>query len=378
MTDEVTTQNQSKKDDKKSAPNTSSNNNRGSKKNTAGGGAGGASGQGGAPRPSSRSGIKKQSSNPPAASAESGSDTNKKGAEGKKSEQRKNQGGGARGNNTHRKGQPSRQGTNTPKEQSAKSASPAPGPSADNSEALSSLQRVIADLKTTSPPNQPSPLANTLAASMHAPQAQSSNLTPNAPVFQPGGANLHQGMSPADAARHRKAVSLGASGLSGNFNSFSPHLGAMMEDAEDAGGNISYEDGEIQETYYQQQGHQLRAQSQSFMAPRFAALAAQQEQGDSMGPSGRPQLAPGFMFGARRRGASGPMAPPINEDDLSFQFPQQQQHFVDPSLNNGHRKADSSEIGGIMAEQVRESMFVLNTTFPNSNSFRLDRSSEPD
>jgi len=355
MTDEITTQNQPKKDEKKSAPNTPSNSRGPGPKKNATGGAG--SNQS-APRSSSRSSTKKPSSNPPTASAESGSDTNKKGAEGKKTEQRnKNQGSGGRGG-AHRKGQPSRQGNNTVKDQSVKSSSPAPAAGVDSSEALSSLQRVIADLKTTSPPAQPSPspLANSLSASMHAPQPQLSNLTPNAPVFQPGAANLHQGMSPADAARHRKAASLGASVLSGNFSSFSPHLGAMIEDAEDTGGNISYEDGEIQENYYQQQqpGHQPRAQSQSFMAPRFAALAAQQEHGDSMGPSGRPQLAPGFMFGARRRGSSGPMAPPINEDDLGFQFPQQQQqHFApDPSLNDNHRKGDSVEIGGIMAEQI--------------------------
>jgi len=133
----------------------------------------------------------------------------------------------------------------------------------------------------------------------------------------------------------------------------------MMEDVEDGGGNAAYEDGEIQEGYYQQSGHQPRSQSQSFMAPRFAALAAQQEQADSMGPTGRPQLAPGFMFGARRRGVSGPMAPPINEDDLNFQFPQQQQqpqqNFGPDSSHNdqAHRKSESAEIGGIMAEQVR-------------------------
>ena len=359
MTDETTTQTQAKKDEKKSAPNAPGNN-RGPKKNT--GGSGGTN-QGG-PRPSSRGSIKKPPSNAPVASVESGSDSNKKGPEGKKTEQRnKNQGGGGRGG-AHRKGQQSRQGNITPKEQSVKSSSPAPLPSAESSEALSSLQRVIADLKTTSPPAQSSPLVtNSLSASMHAPQPQSSNLTPNAPVFQPGGTNPYQGLNPADAARHRKAASLGASALSGNFNSFSPHLGSMMEDAEDAGGNLSYEDGEIQEGYYQQPGHQPRSQSQSFMAPRFAALAAQQDQGDHMGPSGRPQLAPGFMFGARRRGASGPLAPPINEDDLNFQFPQQQQqqqqqpqpNFAPdvPQNEQGHRKSESVEIGGIMAEQVR-------------------------
>jgi protein SSD1 len=57
------------------------------------------------------------------------------------------------------------------------------------------------------------------------------------------------------------------------------------------------------------------------------------------------------------------MAPPINEDDLNFQFPQQQQQQQQQPQQNfapdlsqneqGHRKSDSAEIGGIMAEQVR-------------------------
>lgn len=133
-----------------------------------------------------------------------------------------------------------------------------------------------------------------------------------------------------------------------------------MEDAEDGS---AFEEGEIQERFYQQPGHQPRSQSQSFMAPRFAALAAQQEQ-DTVGPTGRPQLAPGFMFGARKRAL--PMGPPINEEDVGFQFPQQQQHHQQHQQDNfpmdtpqqsqqsqGHRKSESGEITGIMAEQVR-------------------------
>lgn len=335
MADETTAQLQPKKDEKKP------NNPRGPKKTNNGGGNQGA-------RPSSRGSQKKP--NASAASADSGSDT-KKGPDNKKNDQRnKNQGGGRGG--AHRKG-PSRQGATTPKDISG---SPAPAATTESSEALSSLQRVIADLKTTSPPVQSSPLAtNSLLASMHAPTPQSSNLTPNAPVFQPGGT---VGLSPADTARHRKAVSLGPpSALSNNFQNFSPHLGAMMEDVEDGTGNVSYEDGEIQDNFYQQQqlGHQPRSQSQSFLAPRFAALAAQQELSDNMGSSSRPQLAPGFMFGANRRSATGPMVPPINEDDLSFQFPQQQQrqqNFSEASQQQVHHKSDSGEIGGIMAEQV--------------------------
>ena len=93
------------------------------------------------------------------------------------------------------------------------------------------------------------------------------------------------------------------------------------------------------------------------MDHRFAALAAQQEQ-DTVGPTGRPQLAPGFMFGARKRAL--PMGPPINEEDVGFQFPQQQQHHqqdnfpIDtPQQSQGHRKSESGEITGIMAEQVK-------------------------
>jgi len=124
----------------------------------------------------------------------------------------------------------------------------------------------------------------------------------------------------------------------------------MMEDAEDG----VPEEGEIQERFYPQQPtHQPRSQSQSFMAPRFAALAAQQEQ-DNVGPTGRPQLAPGFMFGARKRGP--PMGPPINEEDIGFQFPQQQQQQAFPpemvQREPSHRKAESGEITGIMAEQI--------------------------
>lgn len=361
MNDEATAQNQPKKDEKKSAPNAPGNN-RGPKKSITGGGP-----NQGAPRAASGSGPKKPSSNPPTASAESGSDTNKKDA--KKLERNRSIGTAGRGT-VHRKGS-SRQANNAPRETG--NSSPAPTGSAESSEALSSLQRVIADLKTTSPPIQSSPLAvNSLTASMHAPPAQASNLTPNAPVFQPGANNPFHGMSPADAARHRKAASLGASALSGNFRSFSPHLGAMIEDVEDGSGNASYEDGEIQDNYYPQQqpGHQPRSQSQSFMAPRFAALAAQQDQGDNMGPSGRPQLAPGFMFGAKRRGPSGPMAPPINEDDLNFQFPQQQQqqlqNFASEPMHHeqSHRKNESIEIGGIMAEQVCTAETLQGRTHP--------------
>ena len=298
--------------------------------------------RGGAPgaRSASRGSNKKA---PVSSAVESGSDTaSRKGSEsGKTQEPRvKNQSAGGRGQ-LHRKVQPASQGARNSKDPvSEQSSSPPPSQNKEFSDALSSLQRVIADLKTTSPVQQPIGANN--PPSMPTAHVQS-NLASHAPVFQPGAAGY-----PGTDQKHRKAVSLGVSNSS--FNSFSPHLGAMMEDAEDIG---VFEEGEIQDRQYPQQGqHQPRSQSQSFMAPRFAALAAQQEQ--DLGPTGRPQLAPGFMFGARKR-SSGPMGPPINEEDIGFQFPQQGQQGYAPEVSQheqGHRRSESGEITGIMAEQV--------------------------
>lgn len=359
MTDDITPQTQQpppKKDEKKP---TSGNSRGGPKKNVHNSrpSAGGAASAQNGPRPSSRTGNKKSTSSITAA-VESGSDTtSRKGSDaGKKPEPRnKPQGGAAARPAAHRKSQGSAsQGARNNSISSANKQSTSPPPaSKESSDALSSLQSLIADLKTTSPV-QPS-VPNTFAMSVQ--QGLSSTLPPNAPVFQPGAA-AYPGPNFADP-KHRKAASLGASGLSSNFSSFSPHLGAMMEDAEDANGNASYEDGEVQENYYHQPGHQPRAQSQSFMAPRFAALAAQQEQADSVGPTGRPQLAPGFMFGARAR--NGPMGPPINEEDVGFQFPQQQQQHFQSEAPREHRKSDSGEITGIMAEQVSYSLVSIVT-----------------
>lgn len=243
-----------------------------------------------------------------------------------------------------------------------------PSPAADSSEAMNSLQRVIADLKTTSSPTPSAPPGN---FAMPAP-VQGSSLPANAPVFQPG-ANAY----PGPDMKHRKAASSGP-GLSGNFNSFSPGLGAMMEDAEDGG---HMEEGEIQDQYAHP-SHQPRSQSQSFMAPRFAALAAKQD--DSVGPTGRPQLAPNFSFGARPRQQQQQqqrgMGPPISEEDLGFQFPQQQQQQQQPQQQQqqlahhqpqqsfqqdrpapSHQKTESTgEINGIMAEQVSSRCSVSN------------------
>jgi protein SSD1 len=338
MTDEIKPQTHPVKDEKKLSVST---NTRGPKRQSSNspnlrGGAPGA-------RSASRGSNKKT---PVSSAIESGSDTaSRKGSEsGKTQEHRiKNQTAG-RGP-LHRKAQPSAsQGARNAKDPgSEQSSSPVPAQNKELSDALSSLQRVIADLKTTSPVQQPVGANN--PPSMPTAHVQS-NLASHAPAFQPGAAG-YSGLG-ADQ-KHRKAVSLGVS--NSGFNSFSPHLGAMMEDAEDTG---VFEEGEIQERYYPQQGqHQPRSQSQSFLAPRFAALAAQQEQ-DLVGPTGRPQLAPGFMFGARKR---GPMGPPINEEDIGFQFPQQeQQGFAAEVSQQGqqtHRRSESGEITGIMAEQVK-------------------------
>lgn len=309
------------------------------------------------PRPSSRASNKsinkKGPSNPPTGT-ESGSES-RKGNEPRRNEQRgKSQGGANARGSGHRKGQSSaqnRQGGNKPNVPQPKqqSNSPAPPTIADNSDALSSLQRVINDLKTTPNPSS-------------TPNAQTSNLPANAPVFQPG-ASAFPGTQAQNEQppRHRKAASLGTAGNPA-YNSYSPNLGSMMEDVEE-GQSFPMEEGEINEGPYPA-GHQRRSLSQSFTAPRFAALAAQQE-GEVVGPTGRPQLAPGFMFGARRRPSQSlntPMGPPINEEDVGFQFPQQQQqqNFDIASGEMNQRKNDGGpEISGIMAEQVSAKLSVM-------------------
>lgn len=327
MSDEVqAAQSAAKKDDKKPALI----GNRGGKRTASNPKSQGSVVNQGAARPSSRSSNKKP------AAPESGSDTasRKVNESSKKLEQRAKGNGGK--STQHRKAQSSA----VPRSNNSTQTKPSSPPvQTEASEALSSLQRVINDLKSTSPAPPP---------------AHGSTLPINAPVFQPG-AIAFPGSNSFDP-KHRKGGSLGAPGHAGNLNSFSPHLGSMMEDAEDIG-NASLEEGEISEQVYPQ--HQPRAQSQSFVAPRFAALAAQEQ--DAVGPTGRPQLAPNFMFGARKQRNS---VPPINEEDAGFQFPTQQVfpsdvHPTDPL----HRKTESGEITGIMAEQVGYHMhgiFVTN------------------
>ncbi|TBU40118.1 RNB-domain-containing protein [Dichomitus squalens] len=358
MTDEITPQTQQtlpKKDDKKQQPSNGSvqqgGNKPAPKKNgptsrstSVGAGAGSA-------RPSSRSSnpSSRKPSNAQGA-ADSGSESantrknNNSGDGRQRGKSQSGRGGGQQGGG-HKKGQSTSQGNrgqgggNRPKQ-----PSPVPPATSESSDALSSLQRVIADLKTTSPPSQQGSLQSLAAAS---------NLPVNAPVFQPG-AQAFPSSGHEQPPRHRKAASLGASSLSGGLG-YSPNLGSMMEDVEDGQGTTIIEEGEIPENAYQT-GHQRRSLSQSFNPPRFQALAAQQQQdqGDIVGPTGRPQLAPNFMFGARRRPSSNlTMGPPINEEDVGFQFPQQNQNNNFGNLEDGHRKPDErGDISGIMAEQI--------------------------
>lgn len=274
----------------------------------------------------------------------------------KQSERGRGQHGGARGGrkNTNGNNQNGRQSISGLNPQGGNSTNKPAGQSDDSDAALQNLQRMITDLKSISPPNSISPLQQNAPISMSS-MAANSTLPPNAPVFQPGavaypGTNVSEASLPPP--RHRKAASLGAppAPMTSSYSSYSSNLGSMMED------EVPYEEGEIPESQSFQPAHQPRAQSQSFTAPRFQALA-EQERTDSFGPSGRPQLAPTFTFGARRRGSTNPMsiAPAISEDDANFQFPQQhqQESFQTSAPPEQHRRtASNAEFTGIMAEQV--------------------------
>ena len=224
-------------------------------------------------------------------------------------------------------------------------------------DALVNLQRMISDLKSMTPGNPE------LTGNNQQPQL-GSNI--NAPVFEPGAAS-YPGLGAPDI-KHKKAASLGVMNAPqmGFSNSYSPHLGSMSEDAE------AFEEGEIHDPSAFQLGHQPRSQSQNFTAPRFAALARQeqaQSQAEILGPSGRPQLAPTFTFGARRRGGTNPpsLGPPISEEDANFQFPQQHQQqqetLVPPPQEHRRTASSGGEITGIMAEQVLLFDSFLSHTF---------------
>jgi protein SSD1 len=249
------------------------------------------------------------------------------------------------------------------------------------------LERAITDMKAL-PSGQAAPQqqnssapAPAAAAPQQIPTAQSSTLGLNAPVFQPGASVYPTPGAPTDLPpRHRKSASTGSHSTPGSFSSpsfasplqnFSPNLHSMREDVA--------EEGEIDENgnpYHQQQQQpqfqqrNVQPPAGAFSAPRFAALAQQQQQGQAiqedpevLGPTGRPQLAPSFQFGARRRTNTNPATgPALPEGDLGFQFPQQQhyqpesqtqqpQQSLGQAQPQAHRRT-GSEVSGMLAEQV--------------------------
>ena len=299
----------------------------------------------------------------------------------KKNDNRRNNGprrdsqSGGRGQGNNRRGSgrsasqsQSRQQSGDQAKASPSSENPALSPAQETGPAQRLLERAITDMRAL-PAAQSAPQPqNAPVAPQQAPSSQGSTLGLNAPVFQPGASVYPTPGAPTDLPpRHRKSASTGSHSSPGSFNSpsfasplqnFSPNLHSMREDAA--------EEGEIDENgnpYPQQpQFQQRNAQPPvgAFSAPRFAALAQQQqpqampanqEESEVIGPSGRPQLAPSFQFGARRRtNTNGPALP---EDDLGFQFPQQQ-HYQPESQQQqpqAHRRT-GSEVTGMLAEQM--------------------------
>ena len=234
----------------------------------------------------------------------------------------------------------------------------------DSSSGLSALQRVITDLKSIT-----GPTAQQGGGTSNSPPISSVNTSggplggPSAPSFQPSAAlNLSEA-----ASRHRKSASTGTGSQVYNpvhfaTPAYSNQLGVMQEDVEDSYSHDSIDDV----VYHDQPGFTQPAPPPSlqrdrpppnqppmgsFTAPSFQALAQQQqENGEALGPSGRPQLAPNFMFGGSRRKPS--------EDDSGFQFPPQQPDFITSSFGaSQHSRRQPSEsstgVTPLMAEQVR-------------------------
>ncbi|KAJ1308908.1 hypothetical protein OPQ81_004593 [Rhizoctonia solani] len=272
--------------------------------------------------------------------------------------QRRDSQSGGRGQGNNRRGsnrQPSqsRQQSGDQAKASPSAENPAPGASND---AQRLLERAITDMKTAALQNSaPAPPAPQQQSA-----AQGSTLGLNAPVFQPGASVYPTPGAPTDLPpRHRKSASTGSHSSPGSFNSssftsplqgFSPNLHSMREDVA--------EEGEIDEN-----GNPYQPQQGQFQ-PRNAQPPAQptQEEPEVLGPTGRPQLAPSFQFGARRRTNTNPAnAPAIPEDDLGFQFPQQQHYQpetqaqqsqpIAPAQPQAHRRT-GSEVSGMLAEQM--------------------------
>ena len=193
-------------------------------------------------------------------------------------------------------------------------------------------------------------------------------------MFQPG-AQVYPPPNPTpEVQRHRKAASAGATPgfnpatFNSPLNAFAPGLKSMAEDVIE---EVDFNDQEEEQDTFPPAAPPARHIAQSsmgnFTAPRFTVnhnqppphMQTQQLQqlndNDSVGPTGRPQLAPGFMFGAQRRAISGSAIPAIGEDDVGFQFPQQQQNLMDGQSGHPLHRRTPSEMAGVsplMAEQV--------------------------
>ncbi|KEP54322.1 putative cell wall biogenesis protein phosphatase SSD1 [Rhizoctonia solani 123E] len=321
-----------------------------------------------APAPQATPAVASDGSRPPSTDGNKKNDNRRNNNNNNNGPRRDSQSAGrGQGNNrrgSNRQASQSRQQSGDQARTSPSTENPAPAASND---AQRLLERAITDMKTSAQQQQSSAVAP-----QQQPTPQGSTLGLNAPVFQPGASVYPTPGAPTDLPpRHRKSASTGSHSSPGSFNSpsfasplqgFSPHLHSMREDVA--------EEGEIdEEAQFQRRNPQPPVGT--FAAPRFAALAQQQQQpqptqeeSEVLGPTGRPQLAPSFQFGVRRRTNTNPTnGPAIPEDDLGFQFPQQQHYQpeaqahqqqsqpVAPVQPQAHRRA-GSEVSGMLAEQM--------------------------
>lgn len=264
---------------------------------------------------------------------------------------RSNSSRGRGGGNAGRR--PSRPGSNAAPSPNIASSGP-PLPTDGDSPALSNLQKVITDLKSIQPSghsNQPAQAhpqqSQQLPAAAPAPtyaQTTQSNLTATAAPFQP---SFVPGEVPP---RHRKAQSMGptpgggAANAGYSMNQYAPYLDSMSEDAEN----------QASEPLPPMAQFTNRQAMGSFSAPRFSSMSGAGGDQEYVGPSGRPQLAPSFSFGAKRRTNSISVGPAIGEEDVGFQFPQQnqQQSRYQQESDNQAANRRGGEMNEIMSQQI--------------------------
>lgn len=251
-------------------------------------------------------------------------------------------GGGSNGGNRGKPRQNNRGGNKKPASQgqgggAIRSNTSAPGSAegVGSGDALSSLKRVIGDLKQIPP--------------------GATSVNSAAPAASDG----------AGPPRHRKSASTGNTGLGASYSTggFSNRLGSMQEDAEDGFSHVESEDYDGQPGFNQPgqnaQGNLGARAFQhqpmgSFSAPRFQQRQAEPTlgvQGEYIDSSGRAQLAPNFTFGGnRRRVPSGAPSATDNGEDVAFQFPPQQFEVPNPARRT--EASVSANPGALLAEQV--------------------------